>query len=56
MIHQRNAKLIEYCKLRIKINELLYKEVIEGSSQYVDQIGEYNKQIEALINDMNKTN
>ncbi len=51
-IHERNKVLLEYCNLRIKSYELIYKAIAEGSDQYWDQLTDYNNQIEKLINDL----
>lgn len=45
--------LKRYCKLRIKCYELIYKRVDEGSEKYNDQIVNYNKQIQTIIDNLN---
>jgi rhomboid protease GluP len=52
VIHERNKKLIEYCKLRIKSYEVLYKSINENSEQYKEEIENYNVQIESIINSL----
>lgn len=49
-ITRRNQLLREYCELRIKSYELLYKAISENTEKYKDEIEVYNKQIEAKIN------
>lgn len=51
-IRTRNKILKEYCELRIKSYELLYKAISEDTDQYKQQIEEYNKQIEAKIKEL----
>jgi rhomboid protease GluP len=51
-IKKRNQVLKEYCKLRIRSYELLYKTISEDTNQYTEQIENYNKQIEAKINEL----
>lgn len=53
-LHDRNKKLIEYCNLRIKSYELIYKAVDENTDQYKDQIENYNMQIEEAIHRLNE--
>lgn len=49
-IRERNLKLREYCELRIKSYELIYKTVDEDTDMYENEINEYNQKIEAVIN------
>lgn len=49
-IHRRNKTLIKYCELRVKSYELLYKAINEDSEEYKEEIEDYNKQIEAILN------
>ena len=51
-ITNRNRILREYCELRIKSYGLLYKAISENTKQYQEQVEEYNKQIEAKINEL----
>lgn len=51
-IHHKNSKLKQYCELRIKSYELLYKAVSENTEIYKFQIENYDKQIVALINEL----
>lgn len=51
-IISRNQLLKEYCALRIKCYELLYKAVSEDTDQYQEQITDYNKQIESKISEL----
>jgi len=51
-IHERNAKIKVYCELRIKLFELLYKTVAEGTDKYKIEIGNYNNQIQSLMSEL----
>lgn len=51
-IRTRNKLLKEYCELRIKSYELLYKAISEDTDQYKSQIENYNKKIEAKIKEL----
>lgn len=51
-IRTRNRLLKEYCELRIKSYELLYKAISEDTDQYREQIEDYNKQIETKIKEI----
>ena len=51
-IVERNAKLKEYCELRIKSYELYYKAILEDSDQYQMEINDYNNKIEAIIDEL----
>jgi rhomboid protease GluP len=48
-IHERNAKLIQYCELRINSCELLYKAIDENTNAYDGQLRRYNHSIDSLI-------
>jgi rhomboid protease GluP len=54
-VHTQADKLKQYCKLRIKSYELLYKTVNEDSNQYQGQIEDYNKQIQGVIDELKKS-
>lgn len=49
----RNQQLLEYCHLRIKSYQFLYKAVNEETDTYQDSITFYNQQVEALITRIN---
>jgi rhomboid protease GluP len=51
-VHERNKKLIEYCELRIKSYQLIYKALEEDTDNYQSEILIYNKQIESLISEI----
>jgi rhomboid protease GluP len=51
-IRTRNRKLEEYCDLRIKSYELVYKAIEEDTDKYEDEINEYNQKIEKLITEL----
>jgi len=48
----RNSKLKEYCELRIKAYETIYKAIEEDTDQYENEINEYNQKIEAIIGEL----
>lgn len=48
-VRTKNTLLKEYCELRIKSYELLYKAISEETDQYRTQIEDYNIKIEAKI-------
>lgn len=48
-IRARNSRLKEYCELRIKSYETIYKAIEEGTDKYENEINDYNSQIEAII-------
>jgi rhomboid protease GluP len=52
----RNKLLKEYCELRIKSYELLYKAFSENTEQYKEQIETANKLVEAKIQELNDLN
>ena len=51
-IKNRNQVLKEYCELRIKSYELIYKAVAENTEQYQAEIQNYNTQIEQKIKEI----
>ena len=51
-IRTRNKLLKEYCELRIKSYELLYKTISEDTNQYQSQLENYNKLIEAKVKEL----
>jgi rhomboid protease GluP len=53
-IEERNTKLKEYCELRIKSYELIYKAIEEETDQYENEINEYNWKIEAIIAELDE--
>jgi len=56
VIRQKDAKLREYCLLRIKSYELVCKSMEENTDQYNDQIENYNSQIKAIVGELNGEN
>ncbi len=56
VIHDRNAKLIEYCKLRIKSYNTMVKAITENTNKYDDEIKNYNSQIEKIIKELSQMN
>jgi rhomboid protease GluP len=51
-IRSRNRLLKEYCVLRIKSYELFYKQILEGTEEYNQQLEEYDKLINAKIKEI----
>ena len=52
IIKIRNAKLREYCELRIKSYEFIYKSIDEDTNAYDMEIEDYNKRIENIISEI----
>ena len=52
MLHAKNKKLIQYCDLRIKSYELIYKAIAENTENYKLEIENYDKQIEAIVREL----
>jgi rhomboid protease GluP len=50
----KNDRLKEYCDIRIKTYELMYRGIEEGTGRYQRQIGDYNRIIEAFITEFEK--
>lgn len=48
-IRERNRKLKEYCQLRVKSYELIYKAIEEDTDKYENEIKEYHRKIESMI-------
>ena len=51
-LHTRNKKLIEYCELRIKNYQLLYKAIEEDTDKYQNDIQDYDTKIESIIKEL----
>jgi rhomboid protease GluP len=51
-LHERDKMLLDYCKLRIKSYNLIYKAIDENTSKYKDSIEFYNKAIQAAIDSL----
>jgi rhomboid protease GluP len=51
-VRTQNRLLKEYCELRIKSYELLYKAMSEETDQYEEEIENYNRLIEIKINEL----
>ncbi len=51
-LHIRNKKLIQYCDLRLKSYEIIYKAIDEDTDEYRLQIDDYTIQIENIINEL----
>lgn len=51
-IRTRNNKLKEYCELRVKSFELIYKAINEDTDEYENEINDYNLKIEAIITEL----
>jgi rhomboid protease GluP len=51
-LHLKDSKLKQYCELRIKSYELMYKAVEEDDNSYKDQIANCNSQITEVLNSL----
>lgn len=51
-IRARNQKLLEYCNLRIQSYLAIHKAITEDTDKYQSEIEEYNRRIEAIINEL----
>jgi rhomboid protease GluP len=51
-IQIRNKKLLEYCELRIKNCQLIYKSIEESTVDYSLKINQTNDQIESILNEL----
>lgn len=56
VIHERNLKLKEYCELRIKSFELIYKAVSENTDKYEIEVKKYDRQIESIVHNLTNKN
>lgn len=54
VLHDNDKILINYCKLRIKSYNLLYKSVDESTDRYKDSIEFYNKRIQTTIDSLKR--
>ncbi|HLZ16894.1 MAG TPA: hypothetical protein VKQ08_07630 [Cyclobacteriaceae bacterium] len=54
IVHERNIKLIEYCRLRIKSYELIAKSIQENTSQYNSQIDSFARSTKDIIESLRK--
>ena len=55
VLHTRNARLKEYCQIRLKSYEIIRKAVIEGTDKYDNEMNTYNIKIEKIISELTKT-
>lgn len=55
-IVKRNRILKEYCELRLKSYEFMYKNSVEGGENYSEKMQEYTKLITAKIEELNNFN
>jgi len=51
-LHSRDKLLINYCNLRLKSYDLIYKAINENTEKYKDSILSYNKNIQAVIDSL----
>jgi rhomboid protease GluP len=52
VLRNRNAKLKEYCRLRIKSYEAIYKAIQEQTDRYEDEIMGIDMEIQRIINEL----
>lgn len=53
-LHLRNARLKEYCQLRIKSYKTIQKAITEGTNIYDNEINGFNIEIEKIINELSQ--
>jgi rhomboid protease GluP len=53
-LHLRNARLKEYCQLRIKSYKTIQKAITEGTNKYDNEIKGFNIEIEKIINELSQ--
>jgi len=51
-VHSRNKKILEYCQLRLKSFQLMYKGVATNTDTYKSELNSCNNQIEKVLNDL----
>ena len=51
-IHERNKKILDYCDLRVKSYESIYRAIIDDNVFYTYEIEEYNRKIEAILTEL----
>jgi len=51
-VKEKNNKLLQYCKLRIEVYELLYKGIKEGKDTYSQTINDDNLKISKILEDL----
>jgi len=55
-LHERNKKILQYCKLRIQSYQLMYQETAESTEKYQPQLDEVNQKIKTLIDELSSKN
>ncbi|HHB52576.1 MAG TPA: rhomboid family intramembrane serine protease, partial [Saprospiraceae bacterium] len=53
-LHLRNARLKEYCQLRIKSYKTIQKAITEGTNKYDNEINVFNIEIEKIITELSQ--
>lgn len=51
-LHDQNIKLLKYCELRIKHNEIIIKAITEDTDRYVSEIERIGTEINQILNDL----
>ena len=51
-LHERDRKLLQYCELRVKTYQFVYKAVNEQTEKYKDSIETYNSQVKDILDDL----
>ena len=54
-LHERNKKLLDYCDLRVRSYNLIYKAVEDGTDKNKDSIEFYSHEIETIINSLKES-
>jgi rhomboid protease GluP len=52
-VQANNTMLLQYCELRLKNYELLYKDISEDSERYKPQVEAYDQQIKTIVDLLN---
>jgi len=55
VLHTRNARLTEYCKLRINSYKMIQKAILENTDKYNEELYNFNVEIEKKIGELAKT-
>ena len=55
-LHERNKKILQYCRLRIQSYQFMYKGTAESTEAYRPQLEAVNQQIKTLIDELSSKN
>lgn len=51
-VYSRNKMLLNYCELRFKSYQIMYKAIVQNTEIYKPQLDSYNNQLEKVLNDL----